>query len=1046
MFTALEHAAHRFSAFAQQVIEPAVYGPSAPLAAGALQSAGSIPYDEARRREYRPVERGWCWGPVWSTAWFRLTGAVPGEFAGQPVALRFSSGTEALLWRDGVPHCGFDPNHDMVVLWDPARGGENVELHIEAACNRPLGATMFWWDTAELRQRWESPTPGQLERCELAVYRPAVWRLWRAFDFARQLVLTLTPESPRARALLEGLRRVTNMLDAQQVAAQAEPALRLLLEVLRGVPPTRTHCFAVGQGHLDTAWLWRLRESRRKCLRTFATALRLMEQYPEFRFLWSQAQQYAWVQEDAPRLFDEVAARVREGRWEAGGAMWVEPDCNVPSGESLVRQILYGTRYWEQAFGPAGRQTFLYLPDTFGFNAALPQIMALAGLDTFITNKLTWNDTNEFPHTTFRWRGLDGTEVLAHLTPGRDYNAQLTPAELQRGEKEIVRKSGVADATWLQPFGFGDGGGGPTAAMLESAQLARQCEGLPEVRLQTARALCDELHRQRETMRAAGRDLPVWDGELYLEYHRGVYTTQAWLKRANRKAEQGLRIAEWLTAAGPATLRTRSASERPGEHRRLAGARLAGAWRLALLNQFHDILPGSSITAVYDDARAQYAEIEATYESVIADGARAWAAAADTRGLKRPALVFNPGSTPRSAVVECEGEWLHAPDVPALGVAVVERHQPTSITPVTVQGGTLSNGLLSATIDAVGQIVSLRRADSDREACARQANGTPAPLNQLVLYEDRPRFWDAWDLDREYLEKPTPVAGPAESWRVVESGPWRGVIEVSRSLGQSSRITQRFVLTAGAPRLDIQTTVAWHEERTLLRVLFPVDVRSRHATYEIPFGHLERATHRNTPWEQAMYEVCAHRWMDFSEPGFGVALLNDSKYGHSCHENVLGLSLLRSSNFPDPQADRGTHEFTYSVMPHAGDWRAAGVDREAEALNAPLWAVPLPAEQTGRFSGAWAPFTLETQGAAGVQVSALKRGEDDERLILRLVETHGGAGRVSIGWNLPATGVEPLDLLERPTVMTGFEHDARKGSTALEVRPFQIVTLAASRS
>jgi alpha-mannosidase len=1034
MFTELEQAAHRFSVFAQQVIEPAVYGAGAPLTPAVVQSAEPMSYAEARRREYRPVERGWCWGPVWATAWFRLTGTVPGKFAGQPVALRFSSGTEALLWRDGVPHCGFDPNHDMVVLFESARGGEEIELYIEAACNRPLGATMFWWDTAELRQRWESPTPGQLERCEIAVYRPEVWRLWRAFDFARQLVLTLAPESPRARALLEGLRRVTNMLDAGQIEAQAKSASQLLHAALRGEPSTRTRCFAVGQGHLDTAWLWRLRESRRKCLRTFATALRLMEQYPDFRFLWSQAQQYAWVQEDAPQLFEAVAARVRESRWEAGGAMWVEPDCNVPSGESLVRQILHGTRFWEQAFGPAGRQTFLYLPDTFGFNAALPQIMALAGLDTFVTNKLAWNDTNEFPHTTFRWRGLDGTEVLAHLTPGRDYNAQLTPAELQRGEKETVRKSGVADAAWLQPLGFGDGGGGPTAGMLENAQLARACEGLPEVRLQTARALCDELHRQRAQMQAEGRDLPVWDGELYLEYHRGVYTTQAWLKRANRRAEQGLRIAEWLTAVSVGATKRRSDEG--------AQRRLADAWRLVLLNQFHDILPGSSITAVYDDARAQYAEIEASYQSVIADGVRAWAAAADTRGMRRPALVFNPCSTPRSGPVECEGEWLDARDVPALGAAVVERASPLSTAPVTVHGGTLSNGLLSATIDETGRIVSLRRGDVDREAGARQAAGARAPLNQLVLYEDRPRFWDAWDLDREYLEKPTPVTGGAESWQVVESGPWRGVIEVSRPLGRASRITQRFALAAGSPRLDIQTTVDWHEERTILRALFPVDVRARQATYEIPFGCLERPTHRNTPWEQAMYEVCAQRWMDLSEPGFGVALLNDGKYGHSCHESVLGLSLLRSPNFPDPRADRGTHEFTYSLMPHSGDWRAAGADREAEALNTPLWAVPLPGEQTGRFSGSWAPFTLEIQGAAGVQVTAVKRAEDDDRLIVRLVETHGGAGRVRIRWNAPVQAVELVDLLERALDSADVVHDG--GVTTVALHPFHIVTLVAT--
>jgi alpha-mannosidase len=1031
----IELAARRFSVFAAQVLEPAIYPRTAPLEAAVYQCPNPITHDEALRQTFQPVEIGWRWGPVWSTAWFRLRGRVPADMTGHPVMLRFSSGTEALLWRDGEPAHGFDPYHETAVLFNPAQGNEPIELYVEGACNRPLGATLFWWDESEAHQRWSRSDPGELARCELTVYDPVVWRLWRTYDFARQFMLLLPDDSPRARQLLEGLNRATEQINDADVQASAPAAQELLESALHGRPATQTRCFAVGQAHMDTAWLWRIRETRRKCRRTFATALAMMEQYPDFRFLFSQAQQYAWIEEQSPALFAKVAARVREGRWEAAGAMWVEPDCNVPSGESLVRQILHGTRYWRRAFGGHGEQRFLYLPDTFGYSAAIPQIMALAGLRTFITNKLAWNDTNEFPYTNFRWRGLDGTEVLAHCTPGRDYNAKISPLELQRGEKEIARKDGAATGIWLQPFGYGDGGGGPTTDMIENALLAKQCEGLPNVTLATAGSFCDELHRRREALRTDGRDLPVWDGELYLEYHRGTYTTQAWLKRANRKAEQALRMAEWLTSAGPTTLDTPQAKD--------IANRLNEAWKLLLLNQFHDILPGSSITEVYEDARQDHARIRAISEKLIADAVARWSEQANTIGEREPMLVFNPCSSRRGGLVECDGHLHYVMDVPALGAAVLDRAHARKVDPVTVNGQTLSNGIITAAIDAEGHVVALQRCDSHRDVARRGPDGTRQPLNQLMLYDDRPKYWDAWDIDAEHEQKAFPVAGPAESWRVLENNPLRAIIEVSRPLGQASRIVQRFVMEAGACRLDIHTHVDWHESHRLLRALFPVDVHAHQAVYETQFGHVERVTHRNTSWERARFEVCAHRWVDLSEPGFGVALLNDCKYGHSCHDGVIGLTLLRSPKFPDPQADMGEHEFTCSLMPHDGDWRMAGVDREAEALNAPLIAVPLSPDRRGAVESKWAPFSIEADDAAGIEVSAVKRAEDDDRLIVRLVETHGGRGRAVIEWKLPVAEVETVDLLEQPLATEGFTHDPTHRRTTVLLKPFQIVSLAA---
>ena len=1031
----IEQAVQRFAVFATQVLEPAIHTQSTPLAVAVFQCLDSISLAEAMRQEYRPVPLGWRWGPVWSTTWFRITGRVPAAMAGRRVVLRFSSGTEALLWLDGAPQQGFDPYHTSAILQDPAQGGEDLCLYVEAACNRPFGVTLFWWDAPELHERWSGPDPGRLTQCELAAFDPALWRLWRSFEFARQLLPLLPDDAPRTRALIANLERVVESIDPAAPASSAASAEAILDAALRGQVPSQTHCLAVGHAHIDTAWLWPLRETQRKCLRSFASVLALMDQYPRFHFLCSQAQHYVWIEQHSPELFARIAARVDEGRWEPAGAMWVEPDCNIPSGESLVRQILHGTRYWQKAFGPHGAQRLLYLPDTFGFSAAIPQIMALAGLDTFVTNKLSWNETNEFPHTHFRWRGLDGTEVLAHCTPGRDYNATLSPLELQRGEKECARKDHAGVGIWLQPFGYGDGGGGPTAEMIENAQLAGHCEGVPRVTLSSVGKFCTELHRQRDALRATGHDLPVWEGELYLEYHRGTYTTQAWLKRANRQAEQGLRAAEWLSFAGP----TPPDATRSAEIAR----QLDEAWKLLLLNQFHDILPGSSITTVYEEARRQHDRIRQIYTALIADGVKHWAQQASTTGLRAPILVFNPASIQRSGVVEYEGQLHYVANVPALGSAVRDRAEQSAVPPVSVAGQTLSNGILTATIDDAGRVSSLRRTGSQRETGQCRPDGSPEPLNQLVLYHDRPRNFDAWDLDREYELNASPVAGAAESWQVVETGPLRASIEVTRPLGRASHIRQRFILEAGSPRLNIRTSVEWHEEHRLLRALSPVDVRARHATYEVQFGHIQRPAHRNTSWDRAMFEVCAQRWADLSEPGFGVALLNDCKYGHSCHDGVLGLSLLRSPKFPDPQADMGTHGFTYSLMIHDGNWRAAGVDREAEALNAPLFAIPLPAEQRGTLPRHWAPFEVEMHGAAGVAVSAVKRAADDERLIIRLIETHGGQGQVQIRWRLPVSAVEAVDLLERPITLPGFVHAPQPLCTSMPLRPFQMVTLAA---
>ncbi|MFO0836210.1 MAG: glycoside hydrolase family 38 C-terminal domain-containing protein [Phycisphaerales bacterium] len=1028
---------------------------------------------EARALTYRPVEIGLRWGPVWSIAWFRLTAAIP--VACEPLHLRFSSGTEATLWQNGAPIHGLDVNHTLIPL-DISDG--DIELYIEAACNRPLGATTFFWDDAAEHARWKEEIPGRLEFAEVV----RVIRAWRSLDIAARFavgLLSLADLDARRRGALDTeLRSVLDGAEtdaSEDFARRADARLRL---AITGDSPLsgRTECFPVGHAHIDTAWLWRLDQTRRKCLRTFATALRMLDDHPRYLFLCSQAQQYAWVECDSPTLFARIARHVSSGRWEPGGAMWIEPDANLPSGESLIRQLVHGTRYWRECFGDQGAQRYLYLPDTFGFPGTLPQLIAQSGLDTFIANKLAWNDTNEFPHSTFLWQGLDGTRVLSHMTPGLEYNATNTPPELRKGRVNHERKDAGRAPIWLQPFGFGDGGGGPTEWMLDNLVLADTCPEMPATRVATPRDFVRELHAA-----ARSTELPVHAGELYLERHRGTYTTQAWIKNANRRAERALRRAEWLACAAPGS------SLLPREVR---GA-LDEAWKLLLLNQFHDILPGSSIGEVYGDAREQFETITATAAAITAQGIQAWCGAesraapapspsrstSDARSTRTPAaqshVVFNPCSSPRSEVIDIDGTPRFVADVPAMGCRVVAgtASKATSLPPVTLDGLTLANSLISCTLDATGAITGLVHLPSGAQLAeaaaprgpsraaphAGSSNSPPDPargvLGRLVTYRDEPKYWEAWDIDEDYLNHATALDSPADSWRVVELNPLRASVEFVRRFGKGSTITQRYQLRAGSPRVDVRCHVDWREERTLLRVLFATSVRGNQATYDASLGFVTRGTGRETPHDRARFEVPAHRWMDLSAPGAGLAILNDCKYGHSCHGHVMGLSLLRSARFPDPRADIGEHEFTYSLMPHDGDWRRACVDIEAEALNDSMFAASgsapdSPGVLAPTASSSWSPFTLEHDPRSRVEILAFKPGEDDDSLVLRLVETRGVGTPIRIRWTLPATQVEEIDLLERTGTLSapqrrGVSH--RDRVTSLQLGAFQIVSLRVRR-
>ncbi|HEX7000547.1 MAG TPA: alpha-mannosidase, partial [Trueperaceae bacterium] len=895
-------------------------------------------FDDSSWQQF-PV--GSTWGGYDKVAWFRASVAVPSAWARGKVVVRLLVGprdggdstAEALLHANGRALQGIDIWHPEAWLPPDTFASGSVDLAIRA-WSGVLGV----------------PAVRTFRVAELLLVDEGAERLYFLADTVHQALLQLDPDGWQYRRLLTLLHDSMAALEGHPAgseayyAAAADAAGRLAagLKSAGGTDPERPVVTAVGHAHIDLAWLWRQAHAREKAQRTFATVLHLMDQYPEYRFMHSSPQLYRWLEHDHPDLFERVRRRIRDGRWEITGGMWVEADTNLPSGESLIRQIVHGKRYMRERFGVDSK--VLWLPDVFGYSAVLPQLLAKSGLPYFVTTKLSWNQFNRMPHDTFRWRGIDGTEVLAHFitTPERNshhytYNGELDAREVTGIWREYRQKD-VNDELLLA-YGWGDGGGGPTREMLEAARVMDDLPGVPRVRQGHVEPFFERLARRVE-----GESLPVWDGELYLEYHRGTYTSQAAIKRANRRNEGRLHDAE--LAGTLAAL--------------LFGAPypdLREAWELLLYNQFHDVLPGSSIAPVYVDSAADHARIAQVADDAFAE-AEALLPAPEDLGF----LLFNSLGWARDGLVElpvgdrgtglaAEGDdgqhlesqevggggsrtvLLRVPEVPSLGYRWVRLRQAEGSdghardSAVSATERTLENEHYRLELDERGQLARVYDKTNRREVLP-----PGRPGNVLQLFEDKPLAFDAWDIDPYYQEAVREVAALEES-AVEEDGPLRAVLRLRWSL-EDSEVTQRIVLTAGSRRIEFRTQVNWQERRTLLKVAFPVLVRARHATYDIGLGAIERPTHWNTSWDWARFEVPAHRWADISEGGYGVALLNDCKYGYDVKDDVMRLTLLRSPVRPDPDADRGRHEFVYALLPHAGDWRAGDVVRHALDLNA----------------------------------------------------------------------------------------------------------------
>ena len=986
---------------------------------------------EAMGGTWKEVGKGFRYGPAYTVFWFRLSGQVPESFAGKPVVVFADIGSERTLWKDNSPWRGVDHQHSdfgfltggNIPLEGPAVGGELVEYYLQAYSRNPQ-------TRVHGREPKREELVEEVESAELVVVNPVVKALYFDIDFALNLLETLAADDPAHATILRALNEVVNLhaREGQEVLGRMRKIIRDALGSLNG--EFKHTIYPVGHAHLDTAWLWPIHITQHKMAHTTATQLSLMELYPEYVFVHSQASQYEWLEAKYPVLFQRVKAAIARGQWEPVGSMWVEADCNLTGAESLIRQFLYGRRYFRSKLGYNTQD--MWLPDVFGYSAALPQILTKFNIDYFLTQKISWNQFNKFPHHTFWWQGIDGTRVWSHFPPADTYNASCEPKEVVFSVKNYKDHARMDQSLYV--FGFGDGGGGPTERHLEFLRRGQLAPGYPEVAL-GKRAI--DFFKESRTK---SRDLQTWVGELYLELHRGTYTSQAANKRNNRLSEFLLRDAELLSCFSPGF---------PSEY---PGPELEAAWKLVLLNQFHDIIPGSSVKEVYEDSALDYEEVSEVATKIIQEKLVQIGSKLSTMGMQRPVALFanaemvtqgslkwNEDSVPSALVVgdetlpvqlvEAFGERDLIFQVPqtALGSVTVgdfvDHGQPAR-SRLKASSRRLENGELSVRFDPNGNITSIQSLDDATEFLEPGRFG-----NVFQLFDDNPLFWSAWDIDIFALETGQDLI-KADSFEIVERGPVRVAAEVVRRFGKST-IRQRISL-GPTPGIRFDTEIDWQEENKLLKVAFPVNVNATRATYEIQFGNVERPTHVNTSWDMARFEVCAQKWVDLSEGDQGVALINDGKYGHDIRGNMMRLGLLRSPKAPDPTCDMGIHRFTYTLVPHFGPYSYANIVQAAYALNAPLRAARLDQHEGLKES---LPAFVNCDNRS-IVIETVKKCEDSDDIIVRLYECHNSRGSAELYCALKCKEVMLCDLEEN---VIG-ELEVNDGILVFEFKPFEILT------
>jgi alpha-mannosidase len=986
------------------------------------------------------------WARKQDHTWFAAEVVVPEAARGQTFVMRFSSqwqdrpGTtdpQCLVYLDGRIAQGLDGNHTELVIEHGAVPGNRHVVMIDAFTffDRPLvgfGVDFFTRDERVERLYYDLMTP-----LEVAV------RLHQN-DARRHAILDLVEGSLRAldRRGHHGEGLIASLPEAEAIAA------RIYQLADTEVQPQVS---AVGSTHLDVGWLWRIIHTRDKTARSFASVLALMEEFPQFIFMYNQSVLFDFLRQDYPELWRRLLEKVKSGQFEIEGAMWVEPDVNIASGESLVRQIMRGRRFHQEHFGVTPRT--VWLPDTFGYSANLPQIMEKSGLEYFVTSKLSWNDTDRHPYDTFFWRGIDGSVTKAQLITAQayesdaiftTYNGDLSVSETMGAWKRYEPKR--ANSEVIMSYGYGDGGGGPTRAMIErGTRLERGIPGAPRVKLEGIVPFLDRLGQRMDEDPAR---FPTWNGELYLQYHRGTLTTWAKNKAKNRLAERRLRELELLGTLA----HIQAGMTYPTQT-------LAEYWELVLINQFHDILPGTSIPEVYVDSDADYERIFSSHSSANGPWQSAALALApltegrlrlvnftsqersalvslgDGTGLDNGALLVGASTTALQRLVRADGTSELAglaDDLPSLGWtdAQIVAATEAPVSALSVSESHLENGLLRVAFDRQGHITSILDKTARREVLR------PGQLaNRLIAYEDKPMDYEAWDIDAYFEEQFWPLDAAAEII-VVERGPHRAAIRIVRDYG-ASRIVQVISLAEGERQIEFDTFIDWQERAQVLKAEFDFDLNTSEIRSEIQFGHVTRPTHRNTSWDRARFEASMHRWVDMSEADFGAALINDCKYGYDALEQKVRLTLVRGPSYPSPDADRGEHRLRYGLLLHAGLADLDQVHRAAERFNNPITVIgtALPTDVP---SAPLARFSLARIEGGSVSIETVKKAEQSDGVVLRVYEHANRRAEVALRFGLPVKSVQRANLMEE-NIEAPLTLD--EGVLVLSLRPFEIVTL-----
>lgn len=983
------------------------------------------------------------WGGHREYFWFKTVVTIPAEFQDKCVVYELKTGREGqwdatnpqfTAYVNGVRRQGLDVNHREVMLTEKAVAGESYQIVLSAFTGDENFKLVM--DSA------------------IKITDPETEQYYYDISVPYQVARLLPADDSSYISIIQAVNESLNLVDLRkEYSREYYESLKRAREYMKkeffdkycGNSSETAYC--VGHTHIDVAWLWTLAVTEDKAVRSFSTVLELMKRYPEYIFMSSQPQLYKYVKKNAPEIYEEIKQRVAEGRWEPEGGMFVEADCNLSSGESLVRQFIHGKRFFKEEFGKDNE--ILWLPDVFGYSAALPQIMKKCGIKYFMTTKISWNEFNKMPYDTFEWEGIDGTRVLTHFSPSRDYNKAAVEGGTETGHfttyNAYINPSQVKGA-WarysqkylnnevLMSFGYGDGGGGPTKDMLENQRrLSKGIPGCPRTKMSTALAFFKKLDQEVR----GKKYLPAWVGELYLEYHRGTYTSMARNKKYNRKSEFLFENAEFYSMLDGVLNRSTYPSEAIDE-----------AWEVILRNQFHDILPGSSIKEVYEDSGKEYEAIGAVGKKLVGN-----ALSNVTERIAAPKgslAVFNPNSFEGEGIVSFKaGEHMKNPvavsgelmlpvqkaddgslifsasRIPSKGYKIFELREGCCDTGLKADERHLENELVRVTFNENGQISSIYDKQNEREVLKENKCG-----NVLMTYEDRPHNYDAWDVNNYYVEKSWEITD-VSTMELVENGPVRATLCIKRKYLDST-IEQYISLLYNSPEIIIRNEIDWKENHIFLKSVFPVDVHTDEATFEIQYGNVKRKTHYNTMWDYAKFEVCMHKWLDVSEDDYGVSIMNDCKYGCHVHDGEIGISMLKSATYPNPDADKERHSFVFSVYPHKGDWKKAKTIKKAYYLNNPLTAL-LKETDGGQLPE---EFSLVKTDADNVVIEVVKQSQKGNEMIIRFYETDNRRTRGYMTFGMDIRKIMECTMLEEDEAQVDF----RDGRASFEINPYEIKT------